>query len=123
MRFIFSSLFRAEVSICGDVIGPAFPNNEPVILERMFPTGHGRHGKGTEYHAFNLGANTWQLHYFRLTNQLQAKWDLAKKVFEQVKYITSRIKPKYVILIDKYSPHWIMSLESVSQPDLLSFFQ
>ena len=84
MRFIFSSLFRAEVSICGDVIGPAFPNNEPVILERMFPTGHGRHGKGTEYHAFNLAANTWQLHYYRLTNQLQENWDLAKRVFEQM---------------------------------------
>ena len=74
----------AHVSVCGDVIGPAFPHDEPVNLERLFPTGHGRFGKGTEYHAFNLGANTWQLHYFRLTNQLQAKWDLAKKVFEQV---------------------------------------
>ena len=75
----------AHVSVCGDVIGPAFPHDEPVNLERLFPTGHGRHGKGTEYHAFNLGANTWQLHYFRLTNQLQAKWDLAKRVFEQVR--------------------------------------
>ena len=46
--------------------------------------GHGRHGKGTEYHAFNLGANTLQLHYFRLTNQLQSNWGLAKRVFEQM---------------------------------------
>ncbi len=43
-----------------------------------------RHGKGTEYHAFNLAANTWQLHYFRLTNQLQSHWSLAKDVFERM---------------------------------------
>ena len=29
-----------------------------------------RYGKGTDFHAFNLAANTWQLHYLRLTNQL-----------------------------------------------------
>ena len=29
-----------------------------------------RFGKGTDFHAFNLAANTWQLHYLRLTNQL-----------------------------------------------------
>ena len=34
-------------------------------METLFPTGHGRHGKGTQYHAFNLAANTWQLHYLR----------------------------------------------------------
>ena len=28
-----------------------------------------RYGKGTDFHAFNLAANTWQLHYLRLTNQ------------------------------------------------------
>ena len=82
-RYVSGSPY-AHVSICGDVIGPVFPDNEPVNLERMFPTGHGRFGKGTEYHAFNLAANTWQLHYFRLTNQLQQNWDLAKRVFEQM---------------------------------------
>ena len=63
-RYIAGSPY-AHVTICGDVMGPAFPGDEPVILERLFPTGHGRFGKGTEYHAFNLAANTWQLHYFR----------------------------------------------------------
>ncbi len=82
-RYVAGSPY-AHVSVCGDVIGPAFPGDKPVNLERLFPTGHGRHGKGTEYHAFNLGANTWQLHYYRLTNQLQDNWDLAKKVFEQM---------------------------------------
>lgn len=82
-RYVSGSPY-ATISLCGDVIGPAFPNQMPVNLERMFPTGHGRFGKGTEYHAFNLAANTWQLHYYRLTNQLQENWDLAKKVFEQM---------------------------------------
>ena len=80
-RYIFGSAY-AHVTLCGDVIGPVFPQDKPVILERMFPTGHGRFGKGTEYHAFNLAANTWQLHYYRLTNQLRDNWKLAKEVFE-----------------------------------------
>ena len=33
---------------------------------------------------FNLAANTHQLHYWRLTNQLRNNWDLAKEVFEQM---------------------------------------
>jgi len=82
-RYVAGSPY-AHISVCGDVIGPAFPGNKPVNLERLFPTGHGRHGKGTEYHAFNLGANTWQLHYYRLTNQLTQHWSLAKEVFEQM---------------------------------------
>ena len=80
-RYIAGSAY-AHLTVCGDVIGPVFPGDEPVILERMFPTGNGRFGKGTEYHAFNLAANTHQLHYFRLTNQLRSNWPLAKKVFE-----------------------------------------
>ena len=82
-RYIFGSAY-AHVTLCGDVIGPVFPEDKPVILERMFPTGHGRFGKGTEYHVFNLAANTWQLHYYRLTNQLRGNWPLAKKVFEHM---------------------------------------
>ena len=50
----------------------------------LFSLGHGRFGKGTEYHVFNLAANTHQLHYWRLTNQLRNNWDLAKEVFEQM---------------------------------------
>ena len=85
---------RAHVTLSGDVIGPIFPGDEPVSLRTMFPTGNGRsvhaqvetvtsvgalinfehslirYGKGTDFHAFNLAANTWQLHYLRLTNQL-----------------------------------------------------
>ena len=84
---------RAHVTLSGDVIGPIFPGDEPVTLGTMFPSGNGRsvksalpifvqslstyqydaparYGKGTDFHAFNLAANTWQLHYLRLTNQL-----------------------------------------------------
>ena len=54
-------------------------------LETAFPTGHGRHGKGTEYHAFNLALNTWQLHYLRLTGQLgDENSELRKRVFQRM---------------------------------------
>ena len=38
---------NGHITISGDVIGPIFPNDQPVQLESMFPTGHGRFGKGT----------------------------------------------------------------------------
>ena len=72
----------AHVTLSGDVIGPVFSGGEPVTLESMFPTGNGRFGKGSEYHVFNLAANTWQLHYLRLTNQWRDNLDLTKSVFE-----------------------------------------
>ena len=54
-------------------------------LETAFPTGHGRHGKGTEYHAFNLALNTWQLHYLRLTGQLgDESSELRSAVFQRM---------------------------------------
>ena len=63
-RYVYNSPF-GRVSLSGDVIGPTFMQNSPVHLESMFPDGNGRFGKGTEYHGFNLAANTWQLHYYR----------------------------------------------------------
>ena len=96
-RYIFGSAY-AHVTLCGDVIGPVFPEDKPVILERMFPTGHGRFGKGTEYHAFNLAANTWQLHYYRLTNQLRDNWPLAKQVFEHMNI-------EYTAVMRRFSSH------------------
>ena len=82
-RYIFGSPY-GMVSISGDVVGPTFMNDEPVSLESMFPEFSGKFGKGSEYHAFNLAANTWQLHYYRLTNQFRENWDLVKTVFEQM---------------------------------------
>ena len=93
-RFVAGSP-NAHVTICGDVIGPIFPEDQPVRLETMFPTGHGRFGKGTEYHLFNLGANTWQLHYLRLTNQLTEKFDLAKEVFKQMNIEHSAVMRRF----------------------------
>lgn len=63
-RFVSGSAI-AHVTVSGEAIGPIFPDKEPVSLGSMFPTVHGRITKGSEYHAFNLGANTWQLHYLR----------------------------------------------------------
>ena len=77
------------------MIGPIFPDDRPVELESMFPTGHGRFGKGTEYHLFNLAANAWQLHYLRLTNQLTEKFDLAKDVFEQMNVELSAVMRRF----------------------------
>ena len=98
-RYISGSAY-AHLTVCGDVIGPVFPNNKPANLESMFPTGHGRFGKGTEYHVFNLAANTHQLHYWRLTNQLRNNWDLAKEVFEQASILfnSGPSKRSYVFL-------------------------
>ena len=76
---------RGKMTISGDTVGPTFKDGEPVDLETAFPTGHGRYGKGTEYHVFNLALNTWQLHYLRLTNQLtDDNLELKKKVFERM---------------------------------------
>ena len=88
-----------------------FAGDKPVNLERMFPTGHGRHGKGTEYHAFNLAANTWQLHYFRLTNQLQSHWDLAKDVFEQMNV-------EYAGVMRRFSSQGWVSVWDDSKPNV-----
>ena len=77
----------------------------------MFPTGHGRHGKGTEYHAFNLAANTWQLHYFRLTNQLQSHWELAKDVFEQMNV-------EYAGVMRRFSSQGWVSVWDDSKPNV-----
>ena len=37
---------NGHITISADVIGPIFPEDKPVQLESMFPTGHGRFGKG-----------------------------------------------------------------------------
>ena len=37
---------NGHITLSGDVIGPIFPEDTPVQLESMFPTGHGRFGKG-----------------------------------------------------------------------------
>ena len=63
-RYIYGSA-TGRVTITGDVVGPTFPNNKPFSLSGAFPDGNGRYGKGTEFHIFNLAANTFQLHYFR----------------------------------------------------------
>ncbi|TRY72565.1 hypothetical protein TCAL_06513 [Tigriopus californicus] len=98
---------NAHILICGDVIGPIFPDDQPVSLETMFPTGNGRFGKGTDYHAFNLGANTWQLHYLRLTNQLVGvNRELAKTVFQQMNV-------EYTAVMRRFSSHgWLSNFDN-----------
>ena len=109
-RYIFGSAF-GKISVSGDVIGPTFMNGEPVHLGVIFPDGNGRHGKGTEYHAFNLAANTWQLHYYRLTNQLQPNWELAKKVFEQMNV-------EYTAVMRRFSSQGWVSIWDTSKPSV-----
>ena len=60
-----------------------------------------RYGKGTDYHAFNLAANTWQLHYLRLTNQLNEDGKyryIAKDVFYQMNV-------EYTAVMRRFSSH------------------
>ena len=103
---------KGYLTISGDTVGPTFKDDEPVSLETAFPTGHGRYGKGTEFHAFNLALNTWQLHYLRLTNQLtDTNVDLKKRVFE-------RMNEEYTGVMRRFTSHgswrnWDHSTESV----------
>ncbi|XP_068210039.1 CD109 antigen-like [Palaemon carinicauda] len=64
-RFVAGSP-RGHVSICGDVVGPRYPYDEPVDSVTLLR----KELRGTEPSAFNFGANLWTLHYLRLTNQL-----------------------------------------------------
>jgi len=109
-RYIYGSPYGI-VSISGDVVGPTFLNDEPVSLESMFPEFAGKFGKGSEYHAFNLAANTWQLHYYRLTNQLQENWDLAKAVFEQMNL-------EYTAVMRRFSTQGWVSMWDRSGPSV-----
>ncbi|KAK7085756.1 hypothetical protein SK128_008452, partial [Halocaridina rubra] len=76
-RFVAGSP-RGHVSLCGDVVGPSFPNDGPVDSEQMLR----KVLRGTEASAFNFGANLWTLHYLRLTNQLD--YAEVKDVFDQL---------------------------------------
>ena len=82
-RYIFGSPY-GWITISGDVVGPIFLNDGPVSFEMMFPEFTAKWCKGSEYHVFNLGANAWQLHYLRLTNQLFDNSELVKRVLEQM---------------------------------------
>jgi len=110
-RFVAGSP-EAMLTITGDTIGPTFPNQEKVTLETIFPTGHGRYGKGTEYHAFNLAANTWQLHYLRLTNQLDDdNWGMVRDVFEGM-------NEEYTAIMRRFSSRGSLSLWDRSTPSV-----
>ena len=109
-RYIFGSPY-GRVSISGDVIGPTFIDEEPARLERMFPDGNGRWGKGAEYHLFNLAANTWQLHYYRLTNQFHDMGVLKKQVFEQMNV-------EYTAVMRRFSSQGWVSIWDHSKPSV-----
>ncbi|XP_063601843.1 CD109 antigen-like [Penaeus indicus] len=76
-RFVAGSP-RGHVSLCGDVVGPSFPDGEPVDSVKMLR----KELRGTEASTFNFGANLWTLHYLRLTNQL----DISERqdIFDQL---------------------------------------
>jgi hypothetical protein len=109
-RYIYGSPY-GMVSITGDVVGPTFLNDEPAHIEAMFPEFSGKLGKGSEFHAFNLAANTWQLHYYRLTNQLQDNWDLVKTVFEQMNV-------EYAAVMRRFTSHGWISVWDNSGPSV-----
>ena len=109
-RYIYGSA-TGRVSISGDVVGPTFIDNEPVNLSSTFPDGNGRYGKGTEYHIFNLAANTFQLHYFRLTNQFHDMGDLKTKVFE-------RMNVEYTAVMRRFSSQGWVSMWDRSKPSV-----
>ncbi|XP_069938701.1 CD109 antigen [Cherax quadricarinatus] len=76
-RFVAGSP-RGHVSICGDVVGPSFPNEGPVDTLQMLR----KELRGTEPSTFNFGANLWTLHYLRLSNQLD--YSEVREIFDQL---------------------------------------
>ena len=83
-RYVSGSA-SAKLTLCGDVIGPIFPDGGPVDFVSMFSgSNHGKFGWVTLNHVFNLGVNTWQLHYLRLTNQWKDNLDTIRKVFNRM---------------------------------------
>lgn len=108
-RFISGSPV-GSVILSGDAIGPTFRNDEPVNMYTMFPTVQARCGKGTEYHLFNLAANTWFLHYLRLTNQLTEKGlEFQRKIFEAMNVELTAVMRRFrsfgaISLFDNSSP-------------------
>ena len=106
-RFVSGS-GRGRLQVSGDVLGPIFPGGSPVDFSSCFPTGNGRFAKGSELHAFNLAANTWQLHYLRLTNQLPRLPRLSRAVFE-------KLNLEYCSLLRRLSPQgWFSNWDSRS---------
>ena len=50
-RFVYGSP-NAYMTLSRGVIGPIFPNDQPVGLESIFPNGNGRFGKGSGIREF-----------------------------------------------------------------------
>ncbi|KAJ9579706.1 hypothetical protein L9F63_004632, partial [Diploptera punctata] len=86
-RYVFGST-SGEITLTGDIIGPAFPS-VPLKTSTVL----GREVKGTDGRIFELAINIWTLHYLRLTNQLQ--WNLAKQVLEDVNVIFAQTMKRY----------------------------
>lgn len=61
----------------------------PVNTESLI----GKEGKGTADRIFDLAANTWTLHYLRLTNQLTS--DQAKQTFQAMNRHFAQIMKRF----------------------------
>ena len=119
---------RAEVTVSGDTIGPTFPGDAPVSLASLFPTGHGKFGKGSEFHLFQLAANTWQLHYLRLTNQLgdhnrsnhneSTIFPLTRVCRELRRTVFGRMNLEYTAVMRRFSSQGSLALWDNSQPSV-----
>ncbi|KAB7501148.1 Antigen [Armadillidium nasatum] len=75
-RYVFGTP-SGSVSICGDIVGPSFPD---IPMSEGSMIGFG--SIGAETSSYNFGVNIWTLHYLRLTNQLTD--DLMYKVLTAV---------------------------------------
>ena len=65
-RYLYGSP-RGQVRLCGDVFGPVFITSSAITTEALLS----RSLRGTEANLFNLAATSWNLHYLRLTGQLE----------------------------------------------------
>ncbi|XP_047481542.1 CD109 antigen-like [Penaeus chinensis] len=103
-RFVAGSP-RGHVSLCGDVVGPSFPDDEPVDSLKMLR----KELRGTEASTFNFGANLWTLHYLRLTNQL----DISERqdIFDQ-------LNVELAAIMYRFSSEGAFKMWDTSQPSV-----
>ncbi len=82
--------FNFQIIILGDVIGP-LADLLPVSTESLI----GKEGKGTADRIFDLAANTWTMHYLRLTNQLDASSSVTKQTFQAMNQHFAQIMKRF----------------------------
>ncbi|XP_076046263.1 CD109 antigen-like [Oratosquilla oratoria] len=96
---------RGHITLSGDIIGPIFPNDEPVDTVQMLR----KHLRGTEASTFNFGANFYALEYLRLTNQFD---------FEEAVPIFDRLSVELAAILYRFDKNGAFRMWDTSAPSV-----